>query len=655
MAGEGLLGAPHHDLVAAPHHDGSPAYVRTPAGLPVLAPTLGDRVRVAVEVPDRAGVDSVHVRVVRDREPFYGPAVLVAQRVGAQRWEAEVEVANPITRYRFVLDGTGGLRWLTQVGVHDHDVTDVWDFALVATPPPPAWSADAVLYQIFPDRFARGGASAAWPAWAERSAWDAPVATDPPASMRQLYGGDLPGITAHLDHLVDLGVTGFYLNPFFPAPQNHRYCASGFDHVDPFLGGDDALAALSAAAHERGLRVLGDLTLNHSGDTHPWFRRALEDPTSEEAGFYAWRDRDAGAYQAWLGVPTLPKFDHRSPELRRRLYEGPDSVASRWLRPPFDLDGWRVDAANMAGRLGDVDRSHDLQRNLLATMREARPDAYLLAEHCHDATDDLQGDGWHGTMDYLGFTDAAWGWLQDPHGRVELLGVPYPLPRRSGPQVVRALRLVRGQLPWRSVVHSLSLLGSHDTARWAHTAGDRDRRHVGIAWCLTFVGIPSVYYGDEIGLDGADNETGREPMPWADPGRWDADTLDWTRRLIALRRTSVALRHGGLRWLHVGEDVLVYLRPHPDEQVLVQLARAATDRVVLDAETLGIQHGGALLDHDDLVAQAGRIELPGSARATARAWRLPGSALHRPGSSPHPPGSSPHPPGSSPRPPRTSP
>jgi alpha-glucosidase len=595
----------------------------------VAAPALGERVRVLVEVPEAARVTDLHVRVVIDAEPFFRPATCVAERAGATLWEAEVEVANPVTRYRFVLSGPSGVRWLTQVGYHDHDVTDAWDFVLAATPRPPAWSADAVLYQIFPDRFARGRTGADWPSWSEPAAWEDPVATSHPASMRQLYAGDLPGITAHLDHLVDLGATGIYLNPIFPAPQNHRYCATDFDRVDPVLGGDDALVELSRAAHERGLTVLGDLTLNHSGDQHPWFRRALEDPSSEEASFYAWRDRAAGDYEAWLGVPTLPKFDHRSPELRRRLYEGPDSVAARWLRPPFDLDGWRVDAANMAGRLGDVDLSHELQRRLLDTMRAARPDAYLVAEHCHDATADLQGEGWHGTMDYPGFTAAAWSWLQDPGGGVRLLGMPHPLPRRSGAQVVRGLRLVRGQLPWRSVVHSLSLLGSHDTGRWAATSGDRDRRHVGIAWCLTFVGIPSIYYGDEIGLAGADNETGREPMPWHDRHRWDEDTLAWTRRLIALRRASVALRHGGLRWLHVDDDVLVYLRPHPDEQVLVQLTRSAAGAVDLDALGLGIVSGTALLDHEDLTVDGSCARLPAADRALARAWRLPPAALLR--------------------------
>jgi alpha-glucosidase len=597
--------------------------VHTPPGQPVVTPGLGDRVRVRVEVPDRAGVDEVHLRLVRDGEPVYRLAPPVARSAGAVVHEAQLEVVHPVTRYRFLLAGPGGTRWLTQTGVHDHDVTDVTDFAVVATPPPPAWSADAVLYQIFPDRFARAGASDDWPAWAVPAAWDDPVATETPASMVQLYGGDLPGITAKLDHLVELGVTGIYLNPVFPAPQNHRYCATDLAHVDPFLGGDEALVELVRAAHARGLRVLGDLTLNHSGDQHPWFQAALADRGSVEAGFYAWRDREAGEYESWRGVPTLPKFDHRSVELRRRLYEGEDAVVARWLRPPFELDGWRVDAANMAARLGPVDGSKQLQQRLLATVRAARPDAYVLAEHCHDATADLQGEGWHGTMDYLGFTAAAWSWLQDPDRPVVLLGAPAPLSRRTGPQVVRALRQVRGQLPWRSVVHSMSLLGSHDTARWARVAGDQARRHVGLAWCLTFPGIPSVYYGDELGLAGAAVDEAREPMPWEDRERWDHATLAWTRRLIALRRRTVALRHGGLRWLHVDDDTLVYLRAHPEGRALVQLTRTATGPVPLDAAALGLDRGAAALDHDDLAVRAGAVDLPATSAPTARVWTLP--------------------------------
>lgn len=603
-----------------PHHDGSPAHV--PAGGAVAAPGLGDRLPVRMQAPRSARVTSVHLRTTPDAEPTYTRARRVGRNAGVDLWEADVEVTNPVTRYRFLCDGPGGTGWVTQAGWMEHDVPDTWDFALVATAPPPAWVADAVLYQIFPDRFARAGASDDWPEWAQPAGWGDPVATDPPRSMQQLYGGDLPGIAAHLDHLTGLGITGIYLTPIFAAQENHRYCAVDFDHVDPFLGGDDALAALSAAVHGRGLKLIGDLTLNHSGDGHPWFRAAQADPDSVEARFYHFL-RHPDRYASWSGVPSLPKFDHRSPELARRLYSGPDSVAARWLRPPFSLDGWRVDAANMAGRFAAVDCSAQIQAALLATMRMINPDTYLLAEHCHDATADLQGLGWHGTMDYTGFTRPVWSWLRDPQVAVDLLGQPVPLPRRDGPAAVRTIELVRGQLPWRSVVHSLTPLGSHDTSRWAYVAGDPDRRHVGFAWQMTFPGIPSIYYGDELGLMAPDNESGRLPLPWHDQAAWDRSTLDWTRRLIALRRDHVALRHGGLQWLLVDEDRIVYLREHPDERVVIELTRAATGPASLDVEVLGSGPGTPLLDHEPLTATAGSFELAACDRPTARVWRLP--------------------------------
>jgi alpha-glucosidase len=611
----------------APHHDGSVAHVATPVGAVVAAPCLGSATRVAIDVPHAAGLETVVLRSVDDGEPHHRAARRVHRGPAVDRWEVEVDQVDPVQRYRFQLDGPRRSGWLTQRGFLEHDVPDTWDFALVAAPPPPTWAADAVLYQIFPDRFARAGASDAWPAWALPAAWDDPVLTRGPMSMRQLYGGDLPGIAQHLDHLVDLGITGIYLTPVFPAPSNHRYNATSFETVDPFLGGDEALAALSGTLRARGLRLIGDLTLNHSGSEHPWFVAAQADPDAAEAGFYLFTDHPDG-YHAWNAVPSLPKFDHRDPELRRRLYDGPGSVAARYLRAPFELDGWRIDAANMAGRLGGMDLSHELQTTLRATMTDSREDAYLLAEHCHDATADLQGAGWHGTMDYSGFTRPVWTWLADPDREVRLLGTPAPLRRRAGATTALTMDLFRGQLPWRSVIHGMNLLGSHDTARWAHVAGDRDRRHVGLVWLLTAAGIPSVFYGDElalgadVGLAGAPDTVTRQPMPWDRPDRWDHDTLALTRRLIGVRRTSVALRRGGSRWVHLEDDAIVFLREHPDERVLVQLARAAAPAVDLDAAVLEVVGAQALLDHPDVSAQHGRLRLPATDRACGRVWQL---------------------------------
>jgi alpha-glucosidase len=620
------------DELLAPHHDGSPASVATPRGQVVAAPELGSRTTVRVAVPHAAGLRAVHLRTVEDGEPIYRAARRTHRGAAVDLWEAEVPQVTPSQRYRFELDGPQRSGWLTQRGFLEHDVPDTWDFALVTAPPPPTWAADAVLYQIFPDRFARAGASDDWPSWAEPAGWDDPVAAQHPSSMRQLYGGDLPGIAAHVDHLDRLGVTGVYLTPIFPGASNHRYNATSFAEVDPFLGGDAALVALSRVLHDRGIRLIGDLTLNHSGSAHPWFRAAQADPDAPEAGFYHFIEHP-DRYHAWQGVPSLPKFDHRDPELRRRLYEGPDSVAARYLAAPFHLDGWRIDAANMAGRLGGFDASHELQRTLLATMAAVRPDGYLLAEHCHDATADLQGSGWHGTMDYSGFTRPVWTWLADPAREVRLLGPPAPIRRRGGATTALTMDLFRGQLPWRSVVHGMNLLGSHDTARWAHVAGDRARRHVGLVWLLTAAGVPSLFYGDELGLGadveqaGAPDTATRQPMPWHRPDRWDEATLALTRQLIALRRASPALRGGGSRWVHLDDDVVVFLREHPAERVLVQLTRGPVAPVELDAAVLDAAGAHAALDHDDLEVVGGRPRLPAADGPTGRVWRLPPADL----------------------------
>ena len=132
-----------------------------------------------------------------------------------------------------------------------------------------------------------------------------------------------------------------YLTPFFPAGSMHRYDASTFDHVDPTLGGDDSLISLVAAAHRRGIRVIGDITLNHTGDHHDWFTTARGDPDAAERGYYFFDDDEPYGYVAWHGVPSLPKLDHRDAGLRRRFYDGPASIAARYLDEAFGLDGSR--------------------------------------------------------------------------------------------------------------------------------------------------------------------------------------------------------------------------------------------------------------------------------------------------------------------------
>lgn len=612
------------NIAAAPHHDGSPLHVSTPRS------TLGDTVRVRVRVPHAWGdLRAVRTRSNPDHEPRWSDAVLAGSADGWDWWEAEVVVENPRHGYRWLfVHADGAVTWLNQVGLSRTETLDADDFAIVAgDDTPPTWMADAVMYQVFPDRFARSAAADDHPTpdWAIPASWDDPVDPALPGRSQQFYGGDLDGVTEHLDHLVELGVTLLYLTPVFPGASNHRYDASSFSVVDPLLGGDEALVRLVEAAHVRGIRVIGDLTSNHSGDRHEWFQAALGHPDAPESSFYYFLDDRNETYESWLGAPTLPKFDWSSAELRRRFIEGGDSVVAKWLKPPYALDGWRIDVANMTGRLGDVDLNAEVRQTIRRTMRAINPDTILLAESTNDATSDVQGDAWHGAMTYTDFTRPVWAWLSDGTGpawvdsqgdvRTEpwFFGQPVGgIPHYTARDVVEAYTRFTAGIPWRMRLGTMHPLDTHDTARFrTHAAPGTVPVAVGLS--MTLPGIPVVFAGDEFGLLGGDGENSRTPLPWLRIED-SAATVSLYRELIGLRRSHPVLATGGLRWLHASDDVLVFVRESEAECVLVVAARGPVDAVVaLDGEPRPIFGSVAIAE--------GRIAADGPVFA---AWALPG-------------------------------
>ena len=552
-------------LVARPHHDPSERWVSNPT------PDAGETVTVSVDVPGPAAVDRVMLRTMHDGEARWVEGT-ARRSANGHIWSFPLTCHNPVVSYRFWCSGPSGPRWLTGAGVLAHDPLDHHDFRLLTTGGTPRWVPETVWYQIFPDRFATSGRHRdAFPDWAVPAAWDDPVATRP-HTMTQLYGGDLDGVVEHLDHLVDLGVGGIYLTPVFPAHSNHRYDASSFDCVDPVLGGDEALVRLREACSRAGLRLVNDLTLNHTGDRHEWFVAAQADAASEEAGYYYFREHPDD-YEAWLGVRSLPKINHASEPMRRRFYDGPDSVLGRYLRPPFALDGWRIDVANMTGRYG-LDDHNALVRSLARrTTDSVSPGAWLVGEHWFDASLDVMGDGWHGIMNYTGLTRPIVSWL----GELTILGAMMPGPgqdARDGVAVAAAMDDARAAMPWQSVLGSMALLGSHDTARWRSMARSDELALVGFGLLMTMPGSPCLFYGDEIGLRAPDNELARGPMPW-DRSRWDLTWLETYRAWIRLRAGSPALAHGGVRWVEQAPDALTFLRESAGERLLVRATRAA--------------------------------------------------------------------------------
>jgi alpha-glucosidase len=572
-------------LLDEPQHDGSEVYVlERPC-------KLGDEAVVRIRVPQ--ATDTVVLRYVGAGE---GRGV-AAKQDGDGWWVARFPMETPNVSYRWLLmGGDTGYAWRNGLGVVDHDVPDADDFVMSLDPGGPQWHAESVVYEIFPDRFASGGLDVEPPEWAIRREWDELPTGRGPETPYEWFGGDLRGIEQRLDHIEQLGANVIYLTPVFPAGSTHRYDSTTFDRVDPLLGGDEALESLVRAAHARGLRVISDLTTNHTGDKHEWF-------VNGERDLYLFDE--SGDYESWWGIKTLPKLNWRSAELRTRI----QAVTRKWLDKPFSLDGWRVDVANMTGRTGATDVNADVAPTLREVLND---DSVLVAEHFHDFRPDSRG--WHGAMNYAGFSKPVWMWLRGD-AEIPYLGLPGLMPRLSGTASVATMRAFRAGVPWEFALHSWAILDSHDTPRFRTMAGSRERQLVGVGLQMTTPGVPMVFAGDELGLEGEWGEDARRTMPWGRREVWDEELLKSYRRLIELRRSSAALARGGIRYAFVDDDVIAYLRETPDERLLCLASRAPHEPIRLPFPSLETLYG------DEPEVEGGDAVLPAEGPAF-HVWRL---------------------------------
>jgi alpha-glucosidase len=547
------------------HHDGSNRYVFRKSE---------DEFQLLIKIPRALEVERVALRSVKDGEPIFIEASRESSSSYYEWYCANLKIHNPRTNYRwFIGGGKVNYGWLNQSGWREFDVSDLHDFVITKNKQIPGWARESVIYQIFPDRFAKSGKKYSLPSWAVPRNWDDwPEGASPNTSF-EYFGGDFWGVIDRLDYLCDLGINVLYFTPFFRAGSIHRYDAATFDEVDPLLGGNDALIALTEEAHRRGMRVIGDITLNHSGATHQWFIKALagESPFRE---FYTFDESLPTGYECWLGVPSLPKFDYRSEDLRAALISGEESVLRRWLRPPFNLDGWRVDVANMSGRLRELDMTHEIARLARHAIESEGSEKILIAEHNHDACADLDGDGWHGNMNYTSFRNPAWNWLITESMSTFLPVKHGNFVQLAGPETVAVIKEFSTRQPFPSYASSWNLLSSHDSARVRSIVGSSHLHHVAIAFAMTMPGTPMIFAGDEIGEEGLWGEDSRSPFPWDREQDWDHSTRTLYKDLITLRRGSSALAFGGLQWLSVANDYLCYLRDDGKERIIALLMRA---------------------------------------------------------------------------------
>src|ERR1700730_9443203 len=498
------------------HHDGSPYYVVGKALQ--TGPTLTLRLRADVEAP----IERVFLRTTPNGEQRM-QEMRPAQVEGVARWwEIDLQLHMPRTNYRFFLQSSEGSYWLSAGGITRHAPTDATDFKILANYHAPTWVQESVFYQIFPDRFYDGDPSNNVRT-GEYDCHGKPVVARPWGERPrphtetggcEFFGGDLRGIEQQLDYLADLGVSALYLTPIFTAPSNHKYDVANYKQVDPHFGGDEALVALREALNQREMRLMLDIVPNHSGANNAWFLAAQSSASATTADFYTFHQHPE-LYEAWMGHTSLPKLNYRSESLREFMYAGKDAVMRYWLRPPFSIDGWRLDVANMLARQNEIQLGHKIGRGMHRAVKAEKPEAYLIGEHFFDGTAHLQGDELDAVMNYQGFMFPVLQWLAD-FDVVEVWQRAWP-DRQSLPTDAMAAQweTFLAAIPWQIAMQQFNLLDSHDTPRILTHVGDcRARTQLAIALLFTYPGVPCVYYGDEIGMVGAGDPDNRRCMIW---------------------------------------------------------------------------------------------------------------------------------------------
>lgn len=419
----------------------------------------------------------------------------------------------------------------------------------------PEWVKDAVFYQIFPDRFAR---SERLTKPAHLEPWEASP------TQAGFKGGDLLGVMEHLDYLVDLGITAIYFNPIFQSAANHRYHTHDYYQVDPILGGNAAFRQFLDAAHARGIRVVLDGVFNHASRGFLQFHHILENGadspyrdwfTYKKLPLNAYEPKKKPNYDCWYGLPALPKLNTDNPQVRDFIYD----VAESWLRQ--GIDGWRLDVPLEIKTPG-------FWEGFRRRVKGINPEAYILAEIWHEAKPWLQGEHFDAVMNYP-FNRAVAGYFGGEMLDTSFRPGGFTSKRLDARGFAQQIEAQLRAYDWGITLVQYNLLSSHDEPRFLTLVkGDKRRLELATLFQLTYPGAPSIYYGDEIGLEGGADPDCRRAFPW-DERRWDTELRGAFQRFIALRKAHPALRRGCYATLYAKGQAYAFARQLPEETVVV--------------------------------------------------------------------------------------
>ncbi len=442
------------------------------------------------------------------------------------------------------------------------------------------WRCGAIVYQVLVDRFAPAaalaGKAALYPPPKRLRRWDELPTRGPYLPALRLWrheidfwGGDLASLRGRLDHVQQLGANVLYLNPIHLAYTNHKYDALDHHAVSPEFGTRDDVIALADELHHRGMKLVLDGVFNHIGRNAPIFRAAEADAASPYRDWFHFGPQYAGGARSWWLAENLPELNLENPAVREHLFNGRDSVVRRFLRD--GADGWRLDVA--------VDLGFEFLHELTHAAHDEKPGALVVGEIANYPS------AWFPAVDAV---------MNFPLREIILR---LAAGRLVAPTAQRMIERLIGDAGIEPMLRSWLMLDNHDTVRLATTLPDEPRRRLAQLLQFTLPGAPNLYYGSELGMTGGDDPEMRAPMRW-DLLRDDNPTLQWTRRLIALRQAHRALRIGDFRPLTTTR--LLGFERHTDRArdtvlVLVNPSDEAVSETVLVANS-SLMNGKRLLD-----------------------------------------------------------
>lgn len=558
-------------------------------------------------------------------------------------YETFVQLGTEQVFYYFEIHCGQMVCYYNNVGLCN-SVEEYYNFTMTPGFHTPDWAKGAIFYQIYVDRFYNGDRSNdvedneyiyIGEGTSKVTDWN-----KYPAAMgvREFYGGDIAGVMQKLDYLQDLGVEVIYLNPIFVSPSNHKYDIQDYDYVDPHFGrivkdegellqkdeqgnwksdpdypnkaasryicrvtdkenleaSNRLFAGFVEEVHRRGMKVILDGVFNHCGSFNKWLDRECiyENAEGYEKGAYVSEDSPYNTffkfrehqwpynphYDGWWGHDTLPKLNY---EESPALFDYIMHVGRKWVSPPYNVDGWRLDVAADLGQSGEY--NHYFWKEFRRNVKEANPNALILAEHYGDPTEWLKGDEWDTVMNYDAFMEPLTWFLTG----VEKHSDEYRQDQLGNPDsFFGSMRHFMTRFHTQSLQVAMNELSNHDHSRFltrtnrkvgrtaylgpeaANEGVDKAIMRLAVMIQMTWPGAPTIYYGDEAGLCGWTDPDNRRAYPW---GREDQDLIDFHKEIIRVHKDYQAMKTGSIMFLHGQYQFISYGRFDEQDKFVIAI------------------------------------------------------------------------------------